>query len=276
MTATSAATATGSGRGDRTVVITGSTRGIGRGMAGEFLKAGCNVVITGRSSGSVDAAVAEIDAGSRALGVAVDVRDPASLQSLWDATVAEFGAVDIWINNAGISHERKPLWELTADEIADVVETNVLGTMHGMRIPITEMQAQGHGAVYVFEGFGSDGQTQDGLSVYGASKRSVAYLRKALVKDLGKDSKVRVGAISPGIVATDLLTSDYEPGSAEWDKVKKIFNILGDRVETVTPWLVEQVLADTKQGSRIAWLTKPKAAGRFAMAWRTKDRDIFA
>ena len=260
----------------RTVVVTGSTRGIGRGLVEHFLASGCNVVVTGRSSASVDAAVAELDAGPRAIGVAVDVRDHAAMQQLWDRSVAEFGAVDIWINNAGISNARKPFHEVDPAELAAIIDTNVIGTMHGLQIPVRGMQAQGHGAVYIFEGFGSGGEVQPGMAVYGASKRAVAYLRKAMVKDLGKDSKVRIGAISPGIVATDMLTGDYDAGSPELVKATKIFNILGDKVETVTPWIVEQVLADTKQGSRIAWLTKPKAASRFAMAWRTKDRDIFA
>ena len=92
------------------------------------------------------------------------------------------------------------------------------------------------------EGFGSGGQKQPGMATYGATKRAVTYLTEALVKET-KDSNVKVGFLSPGIVATDLLVDDYDGQPEEFEKVKKIFNILGDRVETVTPWLAEQLLA---------------------------------
>jgi NAD(P)-dependent dehydrogenase (short-subunit alcohol dehydrogenase family) len=124
------------------------------------------------------------------------------------------------------------------------------------------------------EGFGSNGMAREGMVTYGASKRAVRYIRKALRKDLGKDAAVGVGTISPGMVLTDMLVGDYDHDSAEWDKIKKIFNILADKVETVTPWLADQVLAD-QDGGKIEWLTAGKVARRFAMA-RVSKRDLFA
>ncbi len=74
----------------------------------------------------------------------------------------------------------------------------------------------------------------------------------------------RVGYMSPGIVITDLSLRDRGKMPPDrWEYVKKVFNIIADRVETVTPWLIEQVLANDKHGARIAWLTTRKAAGRF-------------
>ena len=75
-------------------------------------------------------------------------------------------------------------------------------------------------------------------------------------------------------MATDLLTHDYDGQPEAFEKARKIFNILGDRVETVTPWLAERVLAADKNGARVAWLTTPKAMGRFMTAGFRK-RDIF-
>lgn len=175
--------------------------------------------------------------------------------------------------NAGVSASRVPLWELDAEEIEAVVDTNVVGSLLGAKVAMTGMLAQGSGRLYVMEGLGSDGRVQPGIITYGASKRAVAYMRKALKKDLGKDSKVLVGAVSPGMVVTDMLVGDYDD-PVEWERVKKIFNILADKVETVTPWLADQVLADT-EGKRIAWLTGPKVAKRFATA-RFNKRDLFA
>ena len=97
---------------------------------------------------------------------------------------------------------------------------------------------------------------------------------KALQKELG-DSGVQVCTLSPGIVVTDLLVGDYDTSSPEWEKSKKIFNILGDKVETVTPWLVDGVLKADKDGARVEWLTGPKIGWRFMTAGFRK-RDLFA
>lgn len=262
---------------DRVVVITGSTRGIGRGLADHFARAGCAVVVSGRDQGTVDATVKELsssNAGARLAGFACDVTSLPDVQALWDATVTAFGRVDIWINNAGISHRRKPLHEQDASEIEAVVDTNLMGTLNGCRVALSGMKARGAGWVWNMEGFGSNGMTAPGITVYGATKRAVTYLTKALIKETA-GTGVNVGWLSPGIVATELLARDYEGDAAAWEKAKKIFNILGDSVETVTPFLVKGVLGATKSGARVAWLTKPKAFARFATAgFRKRTLDL--
>jgi hypothetical protein len=89
------------------------------------------------------------------------------------------------------------------------------------------------------------------------------------------ESNVQVNVLSPGIVVTDLLIGDYDTATPEWEKAKKIFNILGDKVETVTPWLVNGVLKAQKNGARVEWLTTGKAFRRFMTAGFNK-RDLFA
>ena len=83
-----------------------------------------------------------------------------------------------------------------------------------------------------------------------------------------------VGALQPGMVATDLLTQQYKDRPEQWERDKRIFNILSDRVETVTPWLAQRVLANRKTGVRITWLTRAKLMGRFLTAPFHK-RDVF-
>ncbi len=259
------------------IVITGSTRGIGNGLAREFLKRQCQVVISGRSPSTVNAEVAELGqyyGTSKVCGAPCDITDPQQLQGLWDIATTTFGGIDLWINNAGISVGRNPLWEQSNDDLAKLVETNLTGTLLANKMAIANMVQQGHGQVWNTEGFGSDGATQPGMAAYGATKRAVRYLQKALLKETA-NSPVQVCVVSPGIVVTDLLTGDYDLTSEEWEKAKKVFNILGDEVGTVTPWLADHILATDKSGARVVWLTRRKAFFRF-LTVAFKRRDLFA
>ncbi len=247
----------------RTVVVTGGTRGIGKGMAREFLKRGHRVAVCGRSDNSAAAAAAELAECGEVLGQGCDVSDYASVQALWDAAVERFGVVDIWINNAGIANRRSNVDELRPEEVADVVNTNLTGSFNGCRVAIEGMRKQENGgAVYVFEGFGSNGMTAAGLAPYGSTKRAIAYMAKSLAKEV-RGSKVIVGALSPGIVITDMamLAAGRDPEREA--QARKVYNILGDKVERVTPWLAGKVLANRRNGASIRWLTSLRAAGRF-------------
>jgi NAD(P)-dependent dehydrogenase (short-subunit alcohol dehydrogenase family) len=252
-----------------TAVITGSTRGIGLGLARAFLTKGANVVVSGRTQEAVDKALADLGAGARAAGLPADVTDLGSLRTLWSHALATFGNVDIWINNAGISHDRRPFWELPAEALKAVVDTNLLGTLHGSQVALAGFSSQGRGTLWNMEGLGSDGRVAKGTAAYVATKAGVRTLTKALLKEDLPDG-VRVCYLSPGIVATDLLVQDYAGDDAAWEKAKKIFDVLGDDVGTVAPWLVDGMLASTKQGDRVIWLTKRKAAMRFLTAPVTK------
>lgn len=259
----------------QTVVVTGSTRGIGRGLAVEFLKRGHNVVVTGRSQQAVDAAVAQLKALGPVIGQTCDVRSLASNQAVWDAGVARFGRIDVWICNAAVATDHLLLAELPEDQITATVETNLTGTLFGARVALAGMLKQGGGRFYTFEGFGSNDMTSPGLAVYGATKRALRYLTSALAAEY-KGTPVIVGSLSPGMVPTDLLIySSKGDDPAQWARAKRMMNILADKVETVTPWLAEQALANTKQGGRIEWLTKGKAMQRFLMAPFVK-RDLIS
>jgi NAD(P)-dependent dehydrogenase (short-subunit alcohol dehydrogenase family) len=260
----------------KTVVITGSTRGIGRGLADAFLVRGCKVVVSGRGAAAVQATVAAL-AGQhpgRVSGLACDVTRVEQIEALWSHARECFGTVDVWINNAGMSIRRGPLHEAQPAELEAIVATNLTGMLLANRVAIAGMLAQGGGQVWNMEGFGSNGATQPGMAAYGATKRAVNYLIKALQKEL-RGSSVQVCTLSPGIVVTDLLIGDYDPDSEAWTRARRIFNILGDTVETVTPWLADRVLASDKPGARVAWLTTGKAFGRFMTAGLRK-RDLFA
>jgi NAD(P)-dependent dehydrogenase (short-subunit alcohol dehydrogenase family) len=257
----------------KTIVITGSTRGLGHGLATAFLDRACQVVISGRRQESVDAVVADLATRypvERILGQACDVGDFAQVQALWDATIARFGTVDIWINNAALAAKEYDAWLHEPETIAAVMRTNINGTLYGCKVAVAGMLEQGHGVVYNMEGWGSRGEIREGTSLYGASKAGLTYYTKTLTREL-EHTPVRLGTMSPGMVVTDMLYETVRPGREE--NMRRIMNILGDRVETVAPWLADKALTTDKHGARFAWLGPLKVAARFATA-RLRPRHI--
>lgn len=243
-------------------VITGSTRGIGLGLAREFLKRGHSVVVSGRGQSGVDQAVAalasDVTGEAQVVGQSCDVSDLAQVQALWDAAIQNFGRVDYWINNAGLIHVYKNIADLPPEEFARIVQTNLTGVMHGTQVATAGLKTQeGGGWIYNMEGFGSDGMTRPGLTLYGTTKRAVTYFTACAIKEL-KDTPVKVGYIQPGIVMTDLGMGETKDLPKEERRQKKFLMLLGDTVEDVTSFVVEGILANTKHGKRIAWLTIPK------------------
>lgn len=261
----------------KSIVITGSTRGIGYGLAHEFLRRDCQVTVNGRSWAGVEKAIQTLSqshSSEHINGQAGDVTRSTDHQALWETAVNKFGKVDIWINNAGIGHPMMMVWDIPPELVDKVVDIDLKGLIFGSQIAIKNMIQQGHGHLYNMEGFGSNGRTRPGLSVYGATKSAVRFLSNSLVKETA-DTPVKVSTLSPGIVITEFITDQYKNDLEGWQQAEKIFNILGDKVETVTPWLVEHILNNDKSGAHFSWLTPFKITRRF-MAARFRQRDLFS
>jgi len=250
----------------KVAVITGSTRGIGRGLAVEFLKRNCSVVVSGRSIGAVEKTVQQLSdlyGQEKVAGFPCDVTVLSQVQTLWDQAQQKFGSIDIWINNAGVTHTTKLFRDLDPAEIAPVINTNITGLIYGTKVALQGMIAQRHGQIYNVKGHGSDDRKRPGLLVYGTTKRAVRYFTEALIEET-EGGPVQIGFISPGIVITDFLIDDIRKMSPEErETVKAVYNCLADTVETVTPFLVENILKNYQHGVEIAWLTDEKAQERF-------------
>ncbi len=261
----------------KNIVITGSTRGIGLGLADAFLARGCRVMISGRRPEVAEAAAAGLASrhgADRVFAAACDVSDFDQVQHLWDAAQSRMGSVDIWINNAGQGNMLVDFWELDPAVMRSVVGTNVLGTMYGIKVAVSGMIRQGHGDVYNMEGFGSRGsRKQPGLTLYGSTKHAIAFLTDSLALEL-KGKPVRFGSILPGMVVTDMLLNQRAGRPEDWEQSKRAFNILADRVETVAPWIADQVLAAKASGRHIRWLNGGKLMLRFLAAPFTKRQVI--
>jgi NAD(P)-dependent dehydrogenase (short-subunit alcohol dehydrogenase family) len=250
------------GNGNR-VVITGGTRGLGKAMAEAFIGAGARVFITGRNGASVSSALAEIGRATGAAGDAIgggagDMGHPRDVERLAAEAKAFLGGVDHWINNAGVNQAPGRILDLAPEEMERVVRTDLLGPMYGARAA-SRIVAESGGFIWFMEGHGSNGKIIDG-------KRGVNYLWQALAAECGGGG-IRIGALSPGIMVTDFILEGREgEDRAKREKNEKVYNILGDRPETVAAFFVPRILAATRNGEKITWLTPRKAAWRFMTA----------
>lgn len=218
----------------KTVVITGSARGLGLEMAKVFRKNNLNVVISDLNLDKLKLAKQElekIDSNSNVDIYTCDVTKSSDITNLISFSKEKFNNIDIWINNAGVNQPEKPIWELTEREIDLVLAVDLKGTIIGSKLVMEEMIKQKSGAIYNIEGYGSNDAKMLGLSIYGTSKRAITYFTEALAKEADeRKTNVIVGKLSPGIMITDFITNalgDKEKINLS-EKTKKVYNILGD------------------------------------------------
>lgn len=258
------------------VLITGSTRGIGFGLAKSFLGNNYKVTVNGTTQAGVDNAIKllkEIYPNAKVQGFSYSVTNHENVKNLWNDAVNGFGEIDIWINNAGIGQGYKYTWDIDSAYIDNIVDINIKGVMYGSLVALENMKNQGHGQIYNMEGFGSDGMMMKKMTLYGTTKRGLRYFTRSLAKE-AKDTQVVIGTLNPGMVKTDLLTKSLEENPEEAEKSKKIFNILADEVDTVTSFLVKEIIKNNKNGAHISWLTKGKMTWRFMIS-PFYQRDLF-
>ena len=244
-----------------TAVITGSTRGLGRGLAAELARRGYRVVVTAQSAADTAGVAAEI--GSDALGIACDVADADQVQALWDEAAGRFGAIDLWINNAGLALTGHALATLPSDDFRTMLSINLLGAMHGCQTALRGMAAQGGGRLYNVLGAGADGHPVPGMIGYATTKRALQFMTQSLAREV-EGGPVLVGAISPGLVMTEGFLREHArmPQGPEREARERWVNVIGDHVETVADWACDIFASDHAHGAEFAWLSPEKIAAR--------------
>ncbi len=259
----------------KTAVITGGTRGIGAGLVRSFLRSGWKVVYSGTTEQSIEKSLEKLSGefGKECYAAfKCDVTDEKDLKSLWDSALKTFGRIDIWVNNAGVAYDQVPFHQVPAEVFVKIIDTNVKGVMLATHVAYSQMLKQGFGAIYNMEGLGSDGRMIFGMTPYGTSKRAVRYFTDAFAREV-KGGPVIIGTISPGMVLTDLILEPVRKDPEKNKEAIRIYNILANDVDTVTPFLVERMIANTKNGAKMSFLTTWKAAKRFMTAPFSK-RDV--
>lgn len=189
----------------RVAVVTGGTTGLGHAIAVGLAEAGADVVPSSRRLEQVGIVASEIESlGRKSMRVTSDVLDRASVQTLHDAVLTEFGKVDILVNAAGVTH-KSPTLEESEAEWSRVIETNLTGTLRACQIFGATMAKAGYGRIINIASLTTSlGFYQ--VAAYSASKAAVGSLTKVLAIELAQNG-VNVNAIAPGVFPTPLNKS---------------------------------------------------------------------
>ena len=186
---------------DKIAIVTGASSGIGLAIARAFGREGAAVVLAGRTPAPMEEAANEISANSgRALVRRVDVRDEKQVRQLVDATVKEFGGLDIYVNNAGVNHFDSVL-EGSVEKWRDMLETNVIGMALGCREAARVMQGKGGHIVNVSSVAARYAEAENPM--YAASKHAAGALTESLRLAL-QGKNIRITAVMPGAVLTSI------------------------------------------------------------------------
>jgi len=187
------------------VVVTGGTRGIGRGIARVFAAGGARVVVTGRDAARGEAAAAGLAAAGDVHFVAADVRRRRDCDAVAEAALGRFGRIDVLCANAGIFPET-PLAAMSAEGLRQVMATNLDGTVFSVQACLPALEASGRGRVVIISSITGPITGSPGWSHYGASKAAqLGFMRTAAIELASKG--ITVNAVLPGNVATEGLVS---------------------------------------------------------------------
>lgn len=189
---------------DSVVVITGASSGIGRAAAQEFARRGATLVLAARRAQALDEVARECkELGGHALAVPTDVTDEAAVQDLARRAIETFGRIDVWVNNAAVTLFAR-IEEAPYEDYRRVIETNLLGYVHGARAAIPYFREQGSGVlVNVSSVVGKVGQPN--TSAYCATKFAIVGLSECLRQELLDVEDIHVCTVMPPSVDTPIF-----------------------------------------------------------------------
>ena len=189
---------------NKTVIITGASRGMGRASAKAFADNGANVVLVSRRQEDVEKAAREFNIpDEQYLAIGADVSCAADVQKYVDAAVEKFGRIDAVFSNAGISGRDKMLVDLTDEEFDNCLNTNLKSAFYMLRAVLPVMARQKSGSIILNSALGAV-RVLPAMSEYAAAKAAMlSLMRSAAVENAGHN--IRVNAIVPGTINTTMV-----------------------------------------------------------------------
>lgn len=200
---------------EQVAIVTGSSRGIGRGIALRLAREGCSIIVNGLESEEVDAVcrqIEDLESGARALPVPADVSREEEVQRIFDVWERQFERLDILVNNAGI-WQSTPFNEMTRREWDRVLAVHLQGFFYCTRRAATIMTQQRAGNIISISSV-SDARAHENAAAYDAAKGAIRAATRAIALDLGRFG-VRVNAISPGPIYVENWDNFATPESIE-------------------------------------------------------------
>ena len=199
----------------RSVIVTGGSKGIGKGIARTFARAGANVLIAARDEATLQAAADDVgkDSGARVETVVADVARVDDCRRIAEVAVERLGGIDVLCANAGVFPER-PFTEMTEADVDAVFACNVKGTMFSVQACVPALAASGHGRVVLTSSITGPITGYPGWSHYGASKAAQLGFLRTVAIELAPQ-RITVNAVLPGNIATeglDDMGEDYIRG----------------------------------------------------------------
>jgi 3-oxoacyl-[acyl-carrier protein] reductase len=188
---------------NRTAIVTGGARGIGRAIAERLLASGAKVSLWDVDPAALEQASNELESSGSVHAVTVNLANFASVQAAAETTATAFGKLDILVNNAGITGGNAKTWELNPDDWRRVIEVNLNGPFYCCHAVVPHLLKNGYGRIVNIASIaGKEGNPN--AAHYSASKAGVIALTKSLGKELAT-ANITVNAVTPAVIATDIL-----------------------------------------------------------------------
>jgi NAD(P)-dependent dehydrogenase (short-subunit alcohol dehydrogenase family) len=219
----------------RTAVITGASRGLGAGLARRFRERGLRLGLCARSA-PVFADAADVVAGR------VDVCDPAAVAAFATAVEGRFGAIDLWINNAGLLEPIGPLRDVPADPAREHFAVNVLGVLFGSQAFVRHLRRRGGEGVLVNVSSGAARKPYAGWSLYCAGKAAVDRMTECVALEEAAHG-LRAYAVAPGVIDTDMQARIRATPAERFPDVARFVAMKRDEAFNTPRFVADRLLA---------------------------------
>ncbi len=232
----------------RVAVITGASRGLGAGLAVHFAAQGLHLGLCARHRPTMVARTrptahdGHVVRAETPVLAAVDVTDRAALERFAAEVVTQFGRIDLWVNNAGLLGDVRPVADADPAALARTIEVNVVGVLHGSAVFAAHVRRRAGPGVLVNVSSGAATKPYEGWGAYCASKAAVEQLTRVLALEEGRHG-LRAYALSPGLVDTDMQVAIRSADQRDFPEVERFRRVAAEQRFNTPTWVADHIVA---------------------------------